>query len=689
MADAPVPGLYKGGGITALRYPGGSTSDVYHWQTNSSTNGSGQYVNPNNNFDAFMAVAQASGATPVITVNYGSNPAGTDGADPAEAAAWVDYANNTKRYGVKYWEVGNEVYGNKEYGGNWETDLHTDQSPTAYGKNVVLFSQAMKAKDPTIKVGAVLISPGSFPDGNSPDWNTNVLANCGTAIDFVIIHPYAQDPGQESDAGLLNTPGGYAAKMSKLRSLLAQYCGANAAKVEVCCTETNSVSSNPGKQTVSVVNALFLADAYSTWLKLGVTNVDWWASHNGVTYGNSSGSLYGSTSYGDYGVLSSGQGSEPYAETPFPAYDGFQMLTKLGQGGDLFVTSTSSQTLLATQAVHRANGNLALLLINKDPANSYTANVSVSGYTPASSSTDYFYGESSGTGGITSGASTAGASFTRTVPPYSLTTVVMHSTTNAPPTPSPTPTASPSPTATPTPTATPKPSPTASPIPKPNPTPTPTPIVTPAPGGSYQVSYAVSNQWDSGFTANVTITNGTTAALNGWMVGWTFPGNQQITNAWNGTASQHGQAVTVADAGYNAVIPAGGSTSFGFQGSYAGTNVNPAAFTLNGKSVGGSGNPTPTPIPPPTATPTPTVTPTPAPIPTPKPLAYSDADAHPSPQTHPDANSHRFTNPGHRRLSGELCGQQPVERWLQRRRDHPQHLRRCGQRMEHPVELRR
>ena len=48
-------------------------------------------------------------------MNYGSGTA-------AEAAAWVKYANVTKNYGVKYWEVGNEVYGNGAYGSSWEYD---------------------------------------------------------------------------------------------------------------------------------------------------------------------------------------------------------------------------------------------------------------------------------------------------------------------------------------------------------------------------------------------------------------------------------------------------------------------------------------------------------------------------------------------------------------------------------------
>src|SRR5947207_8196880 len=111
LLDAPVPNLLKQAGVTMLRFPGGSTSDVYHWQTHSTTAGTGAYVNPNDTFDAFMGVANSVGAQPIITVNYGSNPQGTAGADPAEAAAWVNYANKTKGYGVKYWEIGNEIYG--------------------------------------------------------------------------------------------------------------------------------------------------------------------------------------------------------------------------------------------------------------------------------------------------------------------------------------------------------------------------------------------------------------------------------------------------------------------------------------------------------------------------------------------------------------------------------------------------
>ncbi|MCL6588597.1 MAG: glycoside hydrolase family 9 protein [Firmicutes bacterium] len=106
---------------------------------------------------------------------------------------------------------------------------------------------------------------------------------------------------------------------------------------------------------------------------------------------------------------------------------------------------------------------------------------------------------------------------------------------------------------------------------------------TPTNSGSYLVAYVISSDWGSGATINVTITNKTTTTVNGWTLAFIFPGNQTITNLWNGTYTQSGASVLVKDAGYNANIPAGGgSTNFGFNIYYSGTNAKPTSFTLNG-----------------------------------------------------------------------------------------------------------
>ena len=96
------------------------------------------------------------------------------------------------------------------------------------------------------------------------------------------------------------------------------------------------------------------------------------------------------------------------------------------------------------------------------------------------------------------------------------------------------------------------------------------------------VTYTNQNDWGSGFTANVVIKNNGTSAINGWTLTWTFPGNQTITNMWSGSYTQTGASISVKDLGYNANIPAnGGTTNFGFNANYSGTNAKPASFSVN------------------------------------------------------------------------------------------------------------
>ncbi|MBK3639147.1 glycoside hydrolase family 6 protein [Streptomyces sp. MBT33] len=95
------------------------------------------------------------------------------------------------------------------------------------------------------------------------------------------------------------------------------------------------------------------------------------------------------------------------------------------------------------------------------------------------------------------------------------------------------------------------------------------------------VDYKVQNQWDTGFTAAVTVTNNSTAKSS-WSLKWSYAGNQKITSYWNAKVSQSGAAVTAANETYNGTLATGGSVSFGFNGSYSGTNALPTTFTLDG-----------------------------------------------------------------------------------------------------------
>jgi hypothetical protein len=103
----------------------------------------------------------------------------------------------------------------------------------------------------------------------------------------------------------------------------------------------------------------------------------------------------------------------------------------------------------------------------------------------------------------------------------------------------------------------------------------------PPPTGACQVTYTP-DQWQGGFTADITIANTGSSAINGWTLTFTFPGNQQITNAWNGVASQSGENVTITNESYNGTIAAGGSTSLGFQGTWTTSDASPTSFSVNG-----------------------------------------------------------------------------------------------------------
>ncbi|QKW25403.1 cellulose binding domain-containing protein [Streptomyces seoulensis] len=104
---------------------------------------------------------------------------------------------------------------------------------------------------------------------------------------------------------------------------------------------------------------------------------------------------------------------------------------------------------------------------------------------------------------------------------------------------------------------------------------------TPGNPGACKVAYAT-NVWQDGFTADVTVTNTGSAAVDHWQLAFTLPSGQRITNGWNATLSGQSGAVTAAGQSYNASIAPGGTASFGFQGTYGGTFAKPSGFTLNG-----------------------------------------------------------------------------------------------------------
>ena len=376
--QAGVAAALKTGGITALRWPGGSASDTFHWQTNHECNGG--WADPKATFDKFFAGLVTPNAFDVaVTVNYGSNLTCTGGGDPAEAAAWVGYAL-THGDKVSHWTVGNEVFG------YWEYDLHTPQHDATTYANAVSsgYYPQIKTANPAALVG-VVVQPGW-----TPEWDPIVLSKA--KYDFVEYHYYAQGQGSESDSYLV----GAAAQdlATQIAAIKAELAAAGHAETPIYVGELGSVSSNPGKQTTSITQALFAGQALGELMNAGVARATWWMGFGGcsdASSGNFSSALYGWQTFGGYMVFSDGTPeygctSAPVTPlgTPLPTARAFEMFSNVARNGEnvLPLTNTGDASVRAYAATHSAG--TAVVLFNLSEVKTLSVKLTIMGMTSAS-----------------------------------------------------------------------------------------------------------------------------------------------------------------------------------------------------------------------------------------------------------------------------------------------------------------
>lgn len=192
-------------GVRFLRYPGGEKSDFYRFarppyekvDPNPTRIGENCYFNYKEyhvvkndsvfawnvlDFDEFIALCREVGAEPIVVVAadmYLSDVG--DGCRCANreeliahAAAWVKYANRQKGYGVKYWMVGNEC---------WHTTNPVGNYPSVYANDVISFSKAMKAVDPSIQIVA---------NGFGEEWWEKLFDIAGGYFDLLCVSNYLE-----------------------------------------------------------------------------------------------------------------------------------------------------------------------------------------------------------------------------------------------------------------------------------------------------------------------------------------------------------------------------------------------------------------------------------------------------------------------------------------------------------------
>ena len=327
-----------------IRYPGGLRADDDHWKE----------ILDNHDWmvdtDEFLEWLKKTGSNAMFTVNFGS---GTE----QEAAAWVKHTNIDKKAGILYWEIGNEVYG------NWHPyyEKYGKDGGTIYGKRARKFIEAMKKVDPTIKVAVLGVLEG--------DWNEKVLAETGDIADGLIVHHYPQHFGEENDFAMLSAPQTLTAIYERLHKVVDKWTKKfnKDKKIELWLTEWNSVDFNPGPQTLSVENGLFVADYLGMLATENVDNAQYWDIHNDIT-----------PEGGDYGYLT--RSGEDCMNCPRPSYWAFQMASDALRGKLLKTTITGDEDALLTAYWTEKGKKKQLLLVNKSPYSEFDIKLDIPGF---------------------------------------------------------------------------------------------------------------------------------------------------------------------------------------------------------------------------------------------------------------------------------------------------------------------
>jgi hypothetical protein len=442
-------------GITSIRYAngfGGISADLENWRggaTCTATRGATAPANTlktQNNLDHFVsAVSRPLKTSLGFTVNYGTNPpACNGGGDPStNGSELVAYANRQKRYGIKYWEIGNELYN----GGGSETDFHPKPADGAsYGTYETAFYDAMKKEDGTILVG-IPVGAGVY------SWLANwTLPALRTAkYDAVVYHNYpVRDPITD---GQTLYPDRVASNIGRIRggllALQTELLNVKKSPDAIWVTEWNAdVGGNRwSRQSMGAVMPLFATMQLAEYMRAGVQYANWWAQGmsnvcmkynydpNGETAYNwwNCGGLF--LTYTGALPAETGVGLKPGDVTP--AARAFQVLSESGfvtEGEHMLRVVSDTQNapwLSAYAATH--GSSYAVILINRDRDEAHTVPLNFAGKVFSRTVRQWTYGKAQydrarygdwTAGPVTSQQGPMTSSFQANLPPWSVNVFV-------------------------------------------------------------------------------------------------------------------------------------------------------------------------------------------------------------------------------------------------------------------------
>ena len=406
LLNATMKSRLKQVNISVFRFPGGSTSDEYHWDGNyppwavsKGAMGSGGIscipcCGPGYNcwavdtYEFLTLCEELNIPHKMFTANHGYcyYDSVYDGPKPSYvsnaarlAANWVEYCNNpddgsnpnggtnwaavragmghSAPFNVKYWEIGNEV------GGSWEVGY--DPVGTDYGTHFVAFYDAMKAVDPSIHIGLVC---GTSSD-SARTWTANVFSVPGVAdrVDFLIDHTYFRT---QWGSGVDDPPEYILSADYMLDDIIADldyYVQNYTTRTDIsyAITEYNTTLKD-NHHTIELTSGLFITKVLGRMAELGFGAATLWDVWNGL-------SDFGGENVGTHGFTSGDHPGVP-DHTPYPSYYPFYFYTR--NFGDRLINSSSDNPGVRVFASKFSGTNIGIIIINEGPVN-HTARINL------------------------------------------------------------------------------------------------------------------------------------------------------------------------------------------------------------------------------------------------------------------------------------------------------------------------
>lgn len=369
--------------VPIIRFPGGSISDIFFWNAlpnqapgdapNALLNATGTAISPGYWFgknsaswtlslDNYYSILQQVGSKGIITVNYGYARYGT-GTNPVAAAAhlaadWVRYDNGR----TKYWEIGNENFGDWEAGYRIDLANNKDGQPEylsgfVYGQHFKVFADSMRKAaneiGKNIHIGAVMVEAETPSWGTSThrSWNTGLLSAAGSSPDFYVVHSYYTPYNTNSNANdILNSAITETGKIMSFVKQAFQTAGLPEKPVVLDEWNINAVGS---KQQVSHVNGLHADLILGELIKNKFGMSARWDLANGWDNGN------------DHGMFNNGD--EPDAVPKWNARPAFYHMYFFQRflGDRMIQAEMTGVTDMAAYASSFTSGEMGITLVNK------------------------------------------------------------------------------------------------------------------------------------------------------------------------------------------------------------------------------------------------------------------------------------------------------------------------------------